>query len=552
MRVIWFWTVLWLCTNSLATANDLRGPDLGVASNFGQGVPPGLLDAALSAGFLDYRDAVYWERIETLNGVFQFNSPMTLFPDALHAAGARMSLTVNNGRPAYDNGFTPTSREAIDGFGRYVAAVVDRFPAVQAIEIGNEFNSANFVSGPLRSQGLQARADAYARLVRSVRKHVADRGQTIISGGVHSVPTGYLKRLTNSGAIGLGEHIAVHPYDTPIEQLGPQLRAMRQNQVLEETPVQITEFGSQNEDEAPHILFRSYCAMALSGVRRAVWYPLNQRGDGYTPLIANDLRLTKVGKSAQFVTDHLVGKTVQDVSPDPFTFGCLLDERHLIVWGAPRDVTITSQAVNVLLPAQDDTSGPLRLSETRALVVTSDQPLALGRDVVLGAQKRIADSFYQFPLLTNGTSGPFTILAESNSRTKILNQMPGQSGPGVPWTPYLGHPSNKDVRVLSNTLLPAAGAAFSEDVIVRFTAKGARESHLHLLLRLPDRSIDSVGVELRLNGQSLWNLDVKRTLELSEFPLSLAAGDILDTIVSAGETATGDVVSYRIRLETPP
>ena len=325
--------LLTLGTATTGVAQDLYGPRLGAASNFGQGRLPRLQAHALRLGVMDFRDAVYWDEVERKDGAFVFDTPETLYPDQLHAGGASMSLTVNNGHPAYDGGDTPTSAAAVDAFARHAAAVIRRFPAITAIEVGNEFNSANFVAGPLREAGLEARAKAYVALLRAVWTQAkAERPDIrIIGGGVHSIPTGYLSMLLDLGAAQFMDSLALHPYSTPIEQLSRQIAVMRQLPGLSDMPIEITEFGAQNQDDAAGIFLRSYCQMALSGVSRAVWYAVNRRGDGYLPLIERNHAETPAWQAFRFAQTEFEGKPVRDMAPDAFTYACLFDDRKLVI-----------------------------------------------------------------------------------------------------------------------------------------------------------------------------------------------------------------------------
>ena len=71
-----------------AQTPDLRGPEMAAASNFGQAWYPEILRTAASIPVLNFRDEIYWERIEGPDGVFRFNQHMTLFPAMVGSTGA--------------------------------------------------------------------------------------------------------------------------------------------------------------------------------------------------------------------------------------------------------------------------------------------------------------------------------------------------------------------------------------------------------------------------------------------------------------------------------
>ncbi|MGR3454406.1 hypothetical protein [Pseudooceanicola sp.] len=536
-----------------AQALELRGPTLAAASNLGQGFQGNMLSAALKLPVRDFRDAVYWDLVEQGAGLYRFEIDRTTYPDLLEPAGARMSLTVNNGHPAYEGGHTPLGPAAVRAFGAHAAQTVLRFPAIDAVEVGNEFNSANFVSGPLREDTLQARAEAYAALLASVSEQVraVRPGVRIIGGGVHSIPTGYLGRLTALGAAAHMDALALHPYSTPIEHLARQIAVMRRDPALAEMPVEITEFGSQDPAAAPGVLVRSYCQMALAGVSRAVWYALNRRGDGYVPLIGPDLGVTPAGQAYRVVQGRFAGVAVEDISPDPFTYACRFGGVGVILWGAERTLEV-APGVRVLDPAGAAVAPPFRLSETEPLILTGDGPLVPGEDFTLAPQRIVADSYHQFPYPKAGadtsTVDGFRAFAVSPNGRQALVTMPGQDRQGEPWTPYLGTPSDRSVRVLPESLLPGGSADFPVEIVQEFTAPEAMRLDLTGWIDPAERSVDGVRVTLLRDGVEIEAWQVSDRLDLDRRGIALAAGERLAVSVGPGGTARGDVTLYRLTL----
>jgi len=547
--------LLTLSFASGALALDLRGPRLGGASNFGQGYLPRLQKKAMSLGILDFRDAVYWDQVERDDGTFTFDTPETRYPDSLHTGGATMSLTVNNGHPAYGDWNTPTSADAVNAFARHAATVAARFPAITAIEVGNEFNSANFVTGPLKDAGLQARAKAYVALLKAVwtQSKATRPDLRIIGGGVHSIPTGYLSMLLDLGAAEYMDSLAIHPYSTPIEQLSRQISVLRQLPGLSEMPIEITEFGSQDEDAAAGVFMRSYCQMALSGVSRAVWYAVNRRGDGYVPLIEPDHAATGAWQAFRFAQTELAGKTVRDVAPDPFTYACLFDESKLVIWGMPRALSVISDRVAVF----DATGTPLTkadlvLSESEPLVLISSDGFDFETDISLSSQDVVADSYHQFSFPGAGPSDApvsgFRRFVRSGATEVDLITMPGQGRNGRPWTPWLGIPGNGDVRLLSKSLLPGGTASFPDEIVHSFTAPEDLRLDVSSVFTPAARSDDGIVATVRLNGDILVQRRGAGALALDLTGLSLAAGAKLEFGVAPGENSRGDVTDYRITL----
>ncbi|WP_371154044.1 hypothetical protein [Jannaschia sp. 2305UL9-9] len=548
----WIFAIL-LCTG-MASAQDLRAPTLGVASNFGQGVPRGLLEAATRAGIRDFRDAVYWADVEGADGRARFRGQTARYPDRLDQFGAGMSLTVNNGNPLYEDGATPLGADAVAAFGRHAARTVSRFPAIDGVEIGNEFNSANFVSGPLRDAGLKARADAYVALFDSVAEQVraARPDVRIIGGGVHSIPTGYLALLGDAGLFDRMDAIALHPYDTPIDMLDRQIAVMRRLPGLETMPIELTEFGTQDAAAAPGLMLRAMCKSALSGVRRLVWYPLHPRGDGYVPLLTRDGAVTATGKTFLRLQSRLAGLPVRDLSPDRQTTACLFGDDHLVVWGAERPLRVAGEA-QVTRASGQVLTAPFTLSETDPILVRKSD-LDVGNDIKFGPHHVVADTFLDFTYPEDGwheTSG-FDRLGRSPNGTQPLTTRPGQDRPGVPWTPYLGVASNPNLRLMSRSLLPAGTEAFAEEILHRYTADRDMVASLDLMLRPAERSLDGVSLTVTLAGDTITDRDVTGAYTQSIDDLSLRAGDVLEIAVGPGKTATGDVTAYRFTLRSAP
>ena len=539
---------------TVTVAQDLRGPELAAASNFGQGFLPELMERALANGVSDFRDAVYWDRVENDTGEYVFDRPTTTYPDLIDSAGAVMSLTVNNGHPAYDNGATPLSPEAVAAFADHAAATVARFPAIAAVEVGNEFNSANFVSGPLKTAGLDARAQAYVSLLKAVatRTKAVRPDLRIIGGGVHSIPTGYLQKLVALGAADYMDSIALHPYSTPVEHLAKQIAVMRRILELAEIPIEITEFGSQSDADAAGVLMRSYCQYALAGASRIVWYGLNDRGDDYLPLITREGDLTDAWRAFDFAQSTFTGLSVRDVSPDTFTYACLFDDRKLIVWGMPRALQVTSDRLAVY--AADGTrlaGNSFNLSETEPLIVIAPDRLSLTEDMNFAPQSVVADSFHGFtypdPEISSVPSSLQPIVRTPRADV-AMQTMPGQERDGRPWTPWLGIAGNADVRLLPLQLTPSGDSATPVAVVHSFIAAENMSLSISAHFKPADRSADGIEVTFALNevAQKTWSGKAPVLFDADDMRVS--AGTRLDFIVGPGETAVGDVTDYRITI----
>ena len=534
-------------------ALDLRGPELGAASNFGQLWAPAMFKAAQALGLRNCRDAVYWDEVEQPGGTFTFATMSTTYPAMVAAAGQTMSLTVNNGHPAYDGGVTPYTPAAIAAFARDAAETVKRFPAITAVEVGNEINSANFVTGPLKAAPLDQRALGYLAILRAVHDAVkaVNPKVRILGGGVHSIPVGYLAPMFAAGAAGAMDALALHTYTTPAEQLVRQIAVFRRLPGAADLPLDVTEFGEPDPAKAPGLLLRNYCQMALAGVDRAVWYPLNPRGDGLAPLIDGAGQITATGRAFRQIGSLMERLPVADVAPDPFTYACRFGDRTLVIWGAARALHLTRPGLTATDPtgtALDPAT--LTLSETDPITVTGPAPLTLGTDVTLAPQTVIADSYDQFayPGVPGQPADPFTRVALEGDTVLALETHGGQDRQGAPWTPYLGVPGTTFARLTADVLLPGTHADKQVVIVHRFTAPADMTVTAESRLSPASHSEDGIRYDLTLNGAPLDGAVLTAPADRTTAPLHLKRGDVLAFAVGPNVTPTGDATDYRFTL----
>lgn len=537
-------------------ALTLKGPVLGVATNFGQHWQPAILAAARQLPVRDFRDEVYWAAVEK-NGVFSYDRMETRFPEMIAAESASMSLLVNNGNPGYDDGQTPHSPDAIAAFARFTAKTVARFPAITSVEVGNEFNSQDFVSGPVKADGPTARAMDDLRLLTAVHdavKAVAPKVR-ILGGGVHSIPVGFLAPMFAAGAARKMDALAIHTYTTPAEQLVRQIAVLRQLPGMAEMPIDVTEFGEEKAGKAPGHLLRNYCQMALSGVERAIWYDLNPRGDGMTPLIDQAGQVTPVGRTYRMISGLMEGKAASNAAPDPFTYACRFGQGTLVIWGAPRAVRLATAGLKVL----DDTGAPLapaglQLSETDPLVITGTAPIELGRDVTLGPQRVLADSYdqYAYPGLPDQPQDPFDRYALMDGQRLPLETHGGQDRGSVPWTPYRGARGVFTARLMADVLLPSDYGPKKVAIVQSYRAPKTMRVVARIALDPRWHSKDGVAFTLALNGRPLLRKIVQQAWTETTEPIALQPGDRLSFTVDPNGNDIGDTSVYRFTLLAPP
>ena len=550
---------------ALAAAQDdasslplpMTAPLLGAASNFGQGVQPGMLRNAVALGVTDLRDGLNWGLAQTRADAYDFSDPRTAYPRDVLDAGLSLSLTLNWGNPLWEGGDTPVTPEGIAAFGRFAGALARQYPGLDAVEIGNEFNSADFLRGPLETASATARAEAHAALLAAAAQvlRAEDPAIRLLGGASHSIPLGYLWAVLDAGGAAHMDALAMHPYTTPPEQLARQVAVLRRHPKAASLPIEITEFGSADPAAAAGYMLRDYCQMALSGVTRAVWYPLNPRGDGLVPLMTADGRITGAGRAFRIITGEFAGREVRDAAPDPFTYGCRFGEDTMLLWGAPRELRV-ADGIELRDPEGRVLAPPYALSrETPLILRGTTGRIDIGDGVELGPQRLIADSFDQFGYpAADGTppeGDPFERFLRIDGREAPLATMPGQEAGGTLWTPYLGDPGQRPLRLTADQLLPGRSAAHPVEIVHRWTAPEPMRVALTARFDVAARSEDGITVALTRNGEEIAAEESSGVIEIAPPPMPLAAGDVLEIAVGPGGSAAGDVTEYRITLRVP-
>lgn len=557
-RIFGGWILLTAAIASCRESETIPPPlharmSLGAASNFSQGWNEQTYDTALELPISRLRDSIRWADVETIKGHYDFGKPATAYPSKLGAADIRLTLTLNWGNPLYDGGNTPYSPEGLAAFGRFAAEVVRRFSAIDTIEIGNEVNGKNFVSGPVKAAGLAERRRYHLAMVQAAAAavHAIRPEVSVIGGSTHSLPSGYLWSLLDMPGANALQGLTVHPYTTPIDQLRGQLAELRRNERVRSLPLYVTEIGSRQPAKAADDLLRSYAMLASLGVKEMDWYPLNQRGDGMVPLIARDGSITSAGAAFRLVRERLSQHTAKDISPDPFTFIIAFGDHIQVMWGARRAVTINPAEVDVYDATGSRMTGhTLALDEDSTVVLVGKRPLSSGTDAKLGCNPLLADSFYQFnyppkPAYPEGFETSIRIAGHNLP----LETMPGQQRPGSLWTPYLGHHNFAGLRLTASTMLPAFRGGDGA-IVHRYVADRDRELRLVAKFNSPEQRGGTVVVALAVAEEALapYVIDGPVTIDRN---IALRKGEAVTFTTRAQGSSRGGTIDYRIQLMAP-
>jgi len=533
---------------------------LGAATNFSAGWSEATHGAAAELGVTEFRDAIRWADVERERGRYSFADRRVQYPARLAQSGGHLVLTVGGGNPLYDGGQTPYSPEGVAAFGRFVAAVAAEYPAISAIEVGNEFNGADFVSGPVRDGGIAMRARYHLAIVRAVAAEVRKvrPDLPILGGAAHSVPAGYLWQVLNGAEPGLIDGLAIHPYTTPIDQLPAQIGVLRRDPLARSIPIHVTEFGSSDAARAPDQLLRGYAVMASLGFAALDWYPLNERGDGMAALIRRDGSVTPAGEAFRFVQAQLAGEIARDISPDSFTFVHAFGDRRVVLWGEPRPLVLLRGDITAF-DARGRRLDPrgLILSADRGLVLVGERPLHPGEDFVLGCSTLIADSFYQFTYPQAGQTAAFAASfgAGAAGGGAPLVAMPGQQRRNVPWVPYLGLTERAGLRLTAQSMVLARGPGA---LVLRWsppatgpetgpeTGPAMGQIRLDGEFAPPPASRTPLAIAVRQGGRTVFANTQAGAVHFSQV-LSAGAGASVE-IAILGRAAESTATDYRLRI----
>ena len=248
---------------------------LGVNTHFDQNWPRTALNKVAEASASSIRDTVTWGKVEAQPGVYRFTDANSGYVDSACQQGLQVLLMIAPRNDLYDGGmavFSPAGQQAL---GRYIGAIIDRFPCVTAIEVGNEINTAS-TKWPLTAD----KPAMYVSMLRAVRAELDNKSRRValLGGSSIGVSVPFHKRLFAAGELAVIDGVAVHPYINNPDLLPGQLARLQQAMLLfgASKPIWATEFGNyyKSPDVAPPHALKVITVMSAAGIDHAYWYAL--------------------------------------------------------------------------------------------------------------------------------------------------------------------------------------------------------------------------------------------------------------------------------------
>lgn len=553
-------------TSSVAKSTAAIAPamTLGAVTHFAQGWDLSVVTAARTLGVSTVRDEVSWADVEKSAGVYDYTSSRVAYPDSLLDSGIQPTLLFQGGNPNYDSGYTPYTDQGRAAFARFVVKTLDRFPRVQTIEIGNEYNSNDFVTGPVHDAGYGQRQQYYTQMLKAVYEAVKSSHPSVrvLGGAAHSIPVGYFKTLFADGALNYMDALVIHPYTTAPEELAKQIAVLRTAMASNPKPIVVTEFETEIDSarDTASYLVKAVSQLAAAGVSEADWYALRQEG---TPsntwyknvgLVTFDGQLTQSGQAFKLVASRLIPEgAARRLTVDDFTYAIKFGDNAMVIWGEPRSLSVQAD-VRCYDVLGNEIAAPASISSSEPIVLVGSAGINLGTNVRLGSISLVADTANQFNY-NNDQSGPWSYWIYHAAVAKFeptYSEGGGEIQSSI-WTPYLGSDWLRPFSIGATSVLPVDfGSASSPDIykpVVRYTATMAGSVRVTGDLTVRSSSADGIDFVVQINGRTVLTNTFKGQYNFQLSNLSVSVGDKIDFIFGTNQTASGgDDTAYRFRV----
>ncbi|MEV8360050.1 glycosyl hydrolase [Microbacterium sp. NPDC076895] len=326
---------------------------------------------ARSVGVAEVRNDVLWRLNETSRGVYDWAPAYVDGFDKMHRSGIKILGIINYGNKLYsDNDKVPDNPEAVAAYGRYAAAVAERFDLV-GVEAFNEFNHERFNKTKCGTD-----PSCYVPLLQAVHDSVRaiDPTLPVVAGATANYDPAWFNELWKDGGLSYADAVSFHPYQvTGDPNLLTDIIASSREGMQEfagfERPIWITELGSTSnpaamtvEQQADFLLKSTVTALG-NGAEKFFWYdlindstdPTSHEGNFglfFQPIVGVAALPPKPAAFSYALLISLVRGTesavpvtalADDVIAYDFGSG---DEKVTVAWGKTADTSVTVASEN--------------------------------------------------------------------------------------------------------------------------------------------------------------------------------------------------------------
>ncbi len=517
----------------LGAAAPAAAMQLGVNTHFDQGWPIAAMDQVRASGAQGIRDTISWGKVEQTPGRYTFTPANSGFAEQACARKLPLLLTLTPRNKVYDDGetvYSPAGRQAFAAFAR---AVADRYPCLQAIEIGNEINDHS-----LKGRMLQQMPQAYVDIVAAVRAALkpGHADVALLSGSSLSVASGFFARLFSAGLLPLVDGIVVHPYVATPEQLPAQMARLdaAMDKAGGRKPVWATEFGYSPPDAGavPDYALKMVTLMSAAGIVRADWYAL--RDEPFFPnsgLFAGQQPRPELDGFRTSLAQLLARGDAKRIDQDSaLVFAYRFGTDTYVVWGADRSIGWSGAA-----KAWDSQGKPIALPQR-----LTDRPVIVqtAGSFVPGAPTVVTDS------LTDFASPSWRYAVDAGSGAPIpLGWIDWN------WAPYLGAASRPNFRAMPNAVSLGGRPGAALQLVEHYADAGVGTRWLSACFETPAAKPGQVTI--RAGGKTLYSASIAGQVRTDPIPLPAGARDVEIGYAGAGSGGV-QIVKRRVRILAEP
>ncbi len=275
--------------------SQTNASSFGVATHFAHGWNPDMIPLIENAGAKNFRDEMYWSRMEPSAGVYETPEDYTEYYETAVENNLEplMILSFNNAN--HDGGATPYTNAGRQAFADYGNALLSDFPATKWVEVYNEFNiMGDFGDGPADNLP----SYYYELLKTSYQTIKAANPNTIVIGGVvaHN-DWSWMEELFQLGGLQYMDILSVHPYNYPASPEGMEAELKQLDTLVKQYnngqskpiwgtetgwPTQLDARGISESSQASYVV-RANVTQLAAGVEKVYWYDF--MNDGIDPII---------------------------------------------------------------------------------------------------------------------------------------------------------------------------------------------------------------------------------------------------------------------------